>query len=98
MGMFNWRDGQLLKFLSVIRRNMNRKTLAKSLSTLSIKDGDILIVQCGDIEASNQLASAIAQLRNQMKLPKCLVVVLDKQDKMERFDEEQMKRMGWYRK
>lgn len=77
---------------------MNRKTLSKSLASLSIKDGDLLIVQCDEIEASNQLAQAITQLRNQMKLPKCLVVVLGKGDKITTLDVEQMNRMGWYRK
>lgn len=74
---------------------MNRKTLAKSLTTLSIKDGDLLLVQCDTLETSNQLAEAIAHLRNQMKLPKCLVVVLNKGDKLEKIDPEMLRRMGW---
>lgn len=77
---------------------MNRKTLSKALSALSIKDGDLLIVQCDTLDMSNQLAEAIAQLRNQMKLPKCLVVVLGKGDKIETLDTDTMKRMGWERK
>jgi hypothetical protein len=74
---------------------MNRKTLSKALTTLSVKPGDLLLVQCDDLAASNQLAEAIAQLRNQMKLPKCLVVVLQKGDKLESIDADVMRRMGW---
>jgi hypothetical protein len=47
------------------------------------------------MEMSNQLAEAIAQLRNQMKLPKCLVVVLNKGDKLQKIDPEMLRRMGW---
>jgi hypothetical protein len=76
---------------------MNRKTIAKSLTALHVKDGDILCVQADDLQASNQLAQAITELRNQMKLPKCLVVVLNKGDKIDIADEEMMRRMGWQR-
>jgi hypothetical protein len=77
---------------------MNRKTLAKALTVLSIKDGDLLLVQCDTLDASNQLAEGIAQLRNQMKLPKCLVVAMSKGDKLEKLNADAMKRMGWVRR
>jgi hypothetical protein len=76
---------------------VNRKTLAKSLSALSVKEGDILLVKCKEIEMSNQIAEAIAQLRNQIKLPKCLIVVLGAGDTLEKIDPAVMRRMGWER-
>jgi len=77
---------------------MNRKTLSKALTALSVKDGDLLLVQGDDLNASNQLAQAITELRNQMKLAKCLIVVLEKGDSITKLDEVQMNRMGWHRK
>lgn len=77
---------------------MNRKTVAKALAVMSIKDGDLLLVQCDTLDASNQLAEAIALLRNQMKLPKCLVVVLNKGDTLEKIAPDALLRMGWERK
>ena len=77
---------------------MNRKTLEKALTVLHIKEGDILLVSCDTLELSGQLAEAIAQLRNQMKLPKCLVIANQKGDKIENLDIDMMSRMGWVRK
>lgn len=86
------------KLIKRLINYMNRKTLSKALAMLPVHDGDIITVTTDDLERSGQIATAISELRNKMKLPKCLIVVLQKGDKLERFDSEQMLRMGWIRR
>jgi len=85
------------RLFAAIRRHMSRKTIAKRINALSMKEGDILLISGDNEQAKEQIAVAIKEQRNELKLPKSQIVVLPHGVMLESVSEAQMNRMGWRR-